>query len=49
MKACFIVAKTELVNYYNQKYGFEQRGIQMAAYYELWNSLIEKYLGHKKL
>jgi len=41
--------KTELIKYYNQKYGFEQIGNQMSVYYELSNSIIEKYLGNEKV
>ncbi|MFT5763800.1 MAG: hypothetical protein ACI8X3_001226 [Saprospiraceae bacterium] len=44
-----LVPKTELIKYYNQKYGFEQMGSQMAVYYEISNSIIEKYLGNEKV
>lgn len=44
-----LVPKTELIKYYNQKYGFEQMGGQMAVYYEISNSIIEKYLGNEKV
>ncbi len=44
-----LVPKTELVKYYNQKYGFEQIGNQMAVYYEISNLIIEKYLGNEKV
>jgi len=44
-----LVPKTELVKYYNEKYGFEQMGNQMAIYYQLSNSIIEKYLGNEKV
>jgi hypothetical protein len=44
-----LVPKTELIKYYNQRYGFEQIGNQMAVYYELSNSIIEKYLGNEKV
>lgn len=44
-----LIPKTELVKYYSQRYGFEQMGIQMAVYYEISNSIIEKYLGNEKV
>ncbi len=44
-----LVPKTELVKYYKQRYGFEEMGNQMAVYYELSNSIIEKYLGNEKV
>lgn len=44
-----LVPKTELVKYYKERYGFEQMGNQMAVYYELSNSIIEKYLGNEKI
>ena len=44
-----LIPKTELINYYNEKYGFEQIGNQMAVYYELSNSIINKYLGNEKV
>jgi len=44
-----LVPKTKLVKYYNKKYGFEQMGNQMAVYYEISNSIIEKYLGNEKV
>jgi len=44
-----LVPKTELIKYYNKKYGFEQVGNQMAVYYEIANSIIEKYLGNEKV
>ena len=44
-----LVPKTELIKYYNERYGFEQMGNQMAVYYEKSNSIIEKYLGNEKV
>lgn len=44
-----LVPKTELVKYYEERYGFEQMGNQMAVYYELSNSIIKKYLGNEKV
>lgn len=44
-----LVPKTELIKFYNNKYGFEQMGSQMALYYEKSNSVIDKYLGNEKV
>ncbi len=44
-----LVPKTELVKYYKNTYGFEQMGTQMAVYYEVSNSLIEKYLEDEEI
>lgn len=44
-----LIPKTELIKYYNKIYGFQEMGGQMAVYYELSNSIIEKYLGNEKV
>ena len=44
-----LIPKTELIEYYNEMYGFQNMGTQMAVYYELSNSIIEKYLGNEKV
>jgi len=44
-----LTPKTRLVNYYRDKYGFQEMGNQMAVFYEISNSIILKYFGDEEI
>ncbi|MGB0932400.1 MAG: hypothetical protein ACPGVB_16580, partial [Chitinophagales bacterium] len=44
-----LIPKTQLVDYYHEKYGFVQVGKQMAVFEELSQAIISKYQGDEKI